>query len=80
MKIKDLSNTIQFDGGVDDDSPDVSESTETAGYNNTKYIEKLINEIKADIEKEMVNVDGELCYPQKWINVALLCDVISKEL
>lgn len=55
-------------------------SDEATGYNRANYIKKLIDEIRVDIKKEMVEVDGELCYTQKWINVALLCDVVSKEL
>ena len=56
-----------------------SESPETVNYNKkVKYAKKLIKGIEADIEKEMVNIDGELCYPQKWIDVSLLCSVVRE--
>lgn len=44
------------------------------------YIERLIAGVRYQIDKEVTYHHGEKCYPSKWIDASILCDVIEREI
>ena len=44
-----------------------------------KYLKKLIKGIRQDFLKPVATINGEPMYDIKYLDIALLCDVVEKE-
>ncbi len=45
-----------------------------------EYLTRLISGVREQIDKNTVEWKGEKCIPAPWLDAALLCDVIEKEM
>ena len=45
-----------------------------------EYLTRLISGVREQVDKDTVEVEGEKCIPATWLDAAILCDVIEKEI